>query len=350
MRNHFPRNLLAAVGAAAICLAAAGLLPGQAPAPGPTSAPAIMPSAGSTPIVPPPVVDHDAKAAYVLGPDDQISVTVLNVPEVSDKVYRIDLNGNVKLPMVTGRIQAAGLTIEQLEEEIAGMFKTILKNPQVTVSIVSFRREPVSILGAVRNPGVIQLEGRTTLVDALSAAGGLSDDAGYTVKIVRRREYGRIPLPSATDDPSGDYSTAEVDTKDILEAKNPAQNIVLCPRDEITVPRGEMIYVVGTVLRAGGFVLQQRSTLSVLQALSLAGGTGPGASTKNTKILRSAPGGASHIEIPINLTAILRGKAPDVGMQSGDILFVPSSTPKKTLAKMSDVATLAASALVYRIP
>jgi polysaccharide export outer membrane protein len=91
---------------------------------------------------------------------------------------------------------------------------------------------------------------------------------------------------------------AEVGTKEIVEASNPAQNILMCPQDEITVPRGEMIYVVGTVPRSGGFVLQQTATLSVLQALSLAGGTAPGAATKNTKILRSAPGGATASRSP----------------------------------------------------
>jgi polysaccharide export outer membrane protein len=277
-------------------------------------------------------------------------VSVLDLPEISDKPYRIDLNGFIKLPLVTGRIQAAGLTVEQLEGEITADLKTILKDPQVTVSVVASRGQFVSVLGSVRTPGMHQLEGGRTLVEVLSAAGGLADDAGYQVKIVRRLEFGRIPLPSAADDPSGEYSVAEVSTKDILEASNPAQNILICPQDEIRVPRGEMIYVVGTVPRSGGFVLQQRSTLSVLQALSLAGGTDKGAATKNTKILRSAPGGGARVEIPVNLTAMLRGKAPDVGMQAGDILFVPASASKKALLRMADIAAMASTGLIYRIP
>ena len=287
---------------------------------------------------------------YVLGPDDQVSISVLDVPEMGDKPYRIDLNGFIKLPMVAGRIQAAGLTVEQLEEEIAGILKTILKDPEVTISLVAFRSQPVSVLGAVKSPGIQQLEGRRTLVDVLSAAGGLSDDAGYRLKIVRRLEFGRIPLPSAADDASGEYSVAELSTKDILDASSPAQNILICPQDEISVPRADMIYVVGTVPRAGGFVLQQRSSLSVLKALSLAGGLGPAAAPKNTKILRSAPGGGNPVEIPVNLTEILRGKSPDVGMQSGDILFVPTSTSKKTLSRVGDVVASTAGLLIYRLP
>jgi polysaccharide export outer membrane protein len=195
-----------------------------------------------------------------------------------------------------------------------------------------------------------QLEGRRTLVEVLSSAGGLTDDAGYTVKIVRRREFGRIPLASAVDDASGEYSVAEVGIKDIVEANNPAQNIVIFPQDEISVPRGEMIYVAGAVTRTGGFVLQQRASLSVLQALSLAGGADKGASAKKSFILRAVPGETSRVQIPVNLTDILHGKAPDVGLQSGDILFVPSSTSKKVLTRIGDIAASTAGLLVYRLP
>jgi polysaccharide export outer membrane protein len=325
MRNRWLERVDGPLVLAGFCLLlATAAAHSQAPAPGPKAPPPLLPLTAGTPIVPAIATKPETKLAYVLGPDDQISVTVLDVPEISDKVYRIDLNGFIKLPLVTGRIQAAGLTVEQLEDEIAGILKTILKDPQVTISLVAFRSEPVSVLGSVKTPGVVQLQGRSTLVDVLSAVGGLADDAGYTVKIVRHREFGRIPLPSAVDDASGEYSMAEVGASEILEASNPAQNILICPHDEITVPRGEMIYVVGTVPRAGGFILQQRATLSVLQALSLAGGTDKGAATKNTKILRPGP--------------------------RGDILFVPSSASKKTLLRVGDVAASVAGLMIYRLP
>jgi polysaccharide export outer membrane protein len=294
---------------------------GQAPAQA-TRPPA--PAAAATPIVPPAVMKSEPTLAYVLGPDDQISVNVLDMPEIGDKPYRIDLNGFLKLPLAAG--------------------------PQVTISVVTFRSQPVSVLGSVRTPGMHQLEGRRTLVEVLSSAGGLTDDAGYTVKIVRRREFGRIPLASAVDDASGEYSVAEVGIKDIVEANNPAQNIVIFPQDEISVPRGEMIYVAGAVTRTGGFVLQQRASLSVLQALSLAGGADKGASAKKSFILRAVPGETSRVQIPVNLTDILHGKAPDVGLQSGDILFVPSSTSKKVLTRIGDIAASTAGLLVYRLP
>lgn len=349
MNRSRRRRLRGALIPAALCLAMALAAPAQAPAPGPAG-PQAAPPARSTPIVPQPAGNSEAPSAYILGPDDQILVNVLDLPEIDGKTYRIDLNGFIKLPIMSERIRAAGLTVEGLEDRMAGVLKAVLRDPQVTITVVAFRSQTVSVLGSVKTPGLVSLEGRRTLMDVLASVGGLADDAGYTLRIIRRREYGPIPLPSAKEDASGEYSVAEVSTEGILDASNPAQNIPIFPEDQITVPRGQMIYVVGNVTKAGGFVLQQTASVSVLEALSLAGGTAPAAATKSTRILRPTPGGGSWVEVPINLGAMLRGKAPDIGMKPGEILYVPSSTSKKALARAADVAALVASGLIYRIP
>jgi len=159
-----------------------------------------MPPAAGGPIAPQVIGKPGSSAAYVLAADDQILVNVLDLPEIDGKTYRIDSNGFIKLPITTGRIRAAGLTVERLEDEIAGVLKTILKEPHVTITVAAFRSQSASVMGAVRVPGIVALEGRKTLVDVLSASGGLTDDAGYTLRVVRRMEYGRVPLPSAKDD------------------------------------------------------------------------------------------------------------------------------------------------------
>jgi len=283
--------------------------------------------------------------AYVLGADDQIAVRVSDAEEISDKPMRIESDGYIRLPMI-GRVKAAGLTVEQLEERIAAGLKVYMKEPDVTVSIVEFRSQPVSVIGSVKNPGVHQLQGRKTLVEILSLAGGLAEDAGYSVKITRLREWGRIPLPSAKDDPTGGFSVAEVRLAGILEARSPEENIIVLPQDVVSVPRAEMVYVVGQVPRAGGFVLRERETLSVLQALSLAGGTDHAAAPQNARILRSAAGVASRAEIPVNLKRILAGQEPDVPLEKEDILFIPSSTPKKAMGRLADAAIQITTGLV----
>jgi len=264
---------------------------------------------------------------YVLGPGDEIVIRAPDAPEIADRPVRIDMRGFINLPLV-GRLQAGGLTVEQLEAELTRRLKTYLVEPQVAVSVNQYRSQPVSVLGAVGSPGVLQLEGRKTLFEVLSLAGGLRPDAGDTIRITRRKQWGRIPLPGATEDPTGQFWTAEVPVKSVMEAQNPEQNILVCPFDVITVPRAQMVYVIGSVRKPGGFVLGDKEILTVLQALSLAEGLDRGAAPQNAKILRASQGSTTRTEIPIDLKRILQGKASDVPLGPDDILFVPGSTSK----------------------
>src|SRR5437588_2346223 len=131
--------------------------------------------------------------------------------------------------------------------------KRYLQEPDVSISISEFRSQPISILGAVQNPGVHQLQGRKNLFAVLSLAGGLRQDAGYRVRITRKLEWGRIPLPGALDDPSGQFSTASVSIKSIMDATSPAENIAIKPEDVISVPKADLVYVIGAVHKSGGF-------------------------------------------------------------------------------------------------
>lgn len=292
-------------------------------------------------------------AVYTLGPDDQIVIRVLDLDEfgsptaATDKPYRIDLRGFVNLPLV-GRMKAGGRTIEAFEAELVGKLKEFVKEPQVTVMVTEYRSQPISILGQVTSPGVHQLQGRKSLFEVISMAGGLKPEAGYTIKIVRKKEYGAIPLASAKTDTTGEYSVAEVNVKGIMNAEHPEENLLIQPFDVITVPKAELVYVVGTVKKSGGFTLADREKVTVLQALSMAEGFGPQPADKDCKILRKT-GNSDREEIPVNLNAILKGKSPDVPMQSEDILFVPSSMGKKVIARTAEAAIgITSGLLIWR--
>src|SRR5437899_8346070 len=138
------------------------------------------------------------RSVYALGTDDQISIRALNMPDISDKPLRIDADGYIKLPMI-GRVKAAGLTLPRLESDLVERLKVYLENPDVVVAVTEFHSQPVSIVGEVRTPGVHQIQGSKTLIEILALAGGLHPEAGPIVRITRRLEYSRIPLPRATD-------------------------------------------------------------------------------------------------------------------------------------------------------
>jgi polysaccharide export outer membrane protein len=290
----------------------------------------------------------EAPSSYVLGPDDQIAIRALDVEEISEKPIRIDLRGNLNLPLV-GRLRAAGLTAEQLEADLVARLKTYVREPQVTVIITEFRSQPVSVLGAVTNPGVHQIQGRKSLFEILSMAGGLRQDAGNTIKITRRKEWGPIPLPNAKDDPSGQFSVAEVSIRSVMEAKNPQENILVRPYDVISVPKAELVYVIGEVARSGGFTLNEQGAISALQALSLAGGLARTAAPQRAKILRMNHGAAQRTEVALNLKQILAGKAGDVLLQPDDILFVPNNTAKNVAIRTIEAVISVGSGLaIYR--
>jgi polysaccharide export outer membrane protein len=290
---------------------------------------------------------RDMASGYVLGAGDQISIHVVNFEEINDKPISIDLSGAIRLPMV-GSIPASGLTVEQVGSEIAKRLETYVKHPDVSVSVTEFRSQPVSVIGAVKNPGVQQVQGQKTLVEMLSLAGGLdSTTAGSVLKITRRLEWGPIPLPNAINDPTNQFSVAQISVKSLLEAKNPEQNILVKPYDVISVPRGETVYVIGEVLKAGGFLLNDSEQVTVLQVLSMAGGCDRMAQPQHARILRRVPG-ALRTDIPVDLRKILDGKTEDVRMQAEDILFVPNSIPKRAAVRAIEAAIQMGGLAIYR--
>jgi polysaccharide export outer membrane protein len=265
-------------------------------------------------------------ASVTLGPDDQIAVRALGIEEIDGKPARIDPQGNIDVPLV-GRIKAAGLTIEQLEAAIAEQLHKYVRDPRVTVTITEYKSETASVLGEVNTPGVYSLTDATTLLQVLSKAGGLRSDAGNRVEITRRREAGAIPLETARADASGSFSTAEVNLRSLLEAKSPEHNITIKSGDVISVPRADLVYIVGAVRKPGGFVLNERESMTALQAVSMAEGVEKTSAPQRAKIIRSGST-TERQEIPVDLSKILSGQSEDVPLIANDILVVPTSGAK----------------------
>jgi len=286
-----------------------------------------------------------AERLYTLGPDDYLVVRALDVEEFDGKPIRIDGSGAINLPMI-GRINAAGLTIAKLEGEITLRLKKFLLDPQVTVSISEFRPRPVSVFGAVARPGQIQLRGPKTLWELISDVGGFKNDVGNKIRITRRREDGEIPLSGARVDETGKYYTVEIDTKDVMEMSNPDTNIDLAAHDVISVSTADVVYVVGHVNRAGGFVTN--GSISLLEAISLSGGFKPDAKQKKCAILRVQPGTDVRRIIPINLKRVLSGKSEDIVLKPQDIVYVPHDAVKDFGRGLAKSAIAAATyAVIY---
>ena len=286
--------------------------------------------------------------AYVLGPGDQINLHVAEMEDLPDHPIRIDPSGYIDLPLA-GRVEAAGLTLDQLKAALADQLKKYITTPEITVNLAESGSQPVSVIGAVNAPGIQQLTGSRRLLEAISSAGGLKTDAGPSVLVTRDPRWGKIDAPGVVLQANG-YSTITLSLDDLLMARDPGNNLILKPDDVVSIPRAELVYVLGDVKKAGGFPLSTHADVSLLHVLSLAEGLGPDNSASHARILRQAPGGdGTPREIPVDIQKIEAGQAPDVQLLANDVLFVPHSGVKATSRRALEAAIgITSGLLIYR--
>jgi polysaccharide biosynthesis/export protein len=284
---------------------------------------------------------------YVIGSGDLLGIEVFDVPELSRDV-RVNETGYISLPLMPSKVRATGLSPFQLQDKLAELLQTngLVSTPQVTVSVKEQHSQPITVIGAVKTPMVLQAVRKTTLLEALSQAGGIADDAGSTVIVTR-------PVADVTDSADkGDASvpsapqTFTINLADVLESGDSRFNVPLIGGDVVSVPRAGIIYVVGAVQKPGGFLLQNDlDHMTMLKMLSLAGGTTNTAKMKNAVILRKNPDTGKRDQVPVDLNKVMHLKTQDVQMQSNDILFVPDSSGLRALHRAGDVAVTLTSGI-----
>jgi len=267
---------------------------------------------------------------------DLIQVSVFDSPDLSGPL-RVDSKGNVELPL-GGSIKVIGLTAGEAGTAIATQLKNsgILLEPHVTVAIIEYQSQGVTITGEVRTPGVYPLLGNRTVLDMIAMAGGLNENAGKVASVFHRgnpADVRQVPL------------NVSVQTPESIEASN----FKLLPGDTISVSRSGVVYVIGDVGRPGGFLVEHNDRLSVLQALALAQGANQTAALSNARLMRKDHEG-QHVMIEFSLKNVLNGKASDPLLSDGDVLYVPLSNKKLYTLRGIEAAIGAASGIaVYRI-
>lgn len=292
---------------------------------------------------------------YLISPDDLLEIDILDVKELS-RAYRVSPAGSISLPLLGKPLPAAGLTLAQLSDRLGNELKSagLVTYPQVTVSVQQSRLHSVSITGAVKHPQIYAVLGKTTLLDVLSQAEGLTDEAS-NIAIVRRGVIATHALGLDSLDTTANDREAKlaftVEIKRIMESPDPDSNVDIFPGDRITVPRAGIIYVVGAVNKPGGFTMKpSKQGMTVLQAIALAENVKPTAISRKAMVLRAdAKATDGRTKIPIDLRKVLSGQEHDMPLQADDILFVPDSPSKKAIRKgLETVLQAAAGAAVYR--
>ncbi|MCU1260530.1 MAG: polysaccharide export protein [Bryobacterales bacterium] len=273
------------------------------------------------------------RPSYVLGPGDQILVRAFEMEEIGERPMLVDGDGNLNIP-VLGIVHAAGTTVAQLEAKLIVLLKKYVKEPRVTITIVQFRSEPVFFVGAFQRPGIYPLQGRRTLVEMLSAIGGLQPNASRYIKVSRRKEVGSIPLSNAVSTPDGKGSSVRISLGSLRDNVNPAEDIVLEPFDVVTVEKAELIYVNGAIGHVGGIDLLEKDSMSVTQLVTMAGGLKDTADPTKARLLRPVLNTSKRAEIHLNVERIMAGKDTDFPVLPNDLLYIPTKSGfKQNLGK-----------------
>ena len=285
---------------------------------------------------------------YRIGPGDVIDIQVEDAAQLSGN-RRVTAAGNIPMPYLK-KISVLNKTTEEVAAAIAdGLRGRYLKDPQVYVTVVHPNSRMFMIQGAVRVPGTYYIEGRPTLVKLISAAGGLGDNYGSTAFILREnksdaKEAEAAPanntanaaaakpagaVTEAQEAASADYEIIPVNIARFLKGVVGNASLYIKPGDVVNVPPTDVFFVAGEVRKPGDFPLKDGTTLR--QAISLAQGMNFAAAPGRAVIFREGEGG-KRIEIPVDISAVMGNKKPDVTIMPNDVIMVPNSRTKSVLA------------------
>ena len=246
---------------------------------------------------------------YRIGAQDLLEISVFGL-DALNKTVRVSEDGKIALPLI-GEVLVDGMTKSEVERTLSALLKEkYLQDPQVSVFIREYQSKRVSVIGAVRTPGPIDLLGRQSLLQIISQAGGLTNEAGNEILVIRQNK-------------DGTSQTLNISIEELVVKGNPELNIPLAPNDVVSVPIDKMvvIYVFGRVLNPGALECRQSRLPTLLQVIAQAGGFAERASKSKVLIKRVDAKGVP-LEIRVNVSQILKNKRPDVRLLPNDVIYV----------------------------
>jgi polysaccharide biosynthesis/export protein len=276
---------------------------------------------------------------YKIGPADVLTITVADAPEFGGK-FRVSDSGSIEIPGISQPIQAEGHSALELGHSIrqALIDAKQLRDPRVGVFVDEYHGRTITVLGAVARPSVYPIAKRTNVLEALSLAGGTLPNSGNSVTIVRGSASAE-----ATNTTVGSVQIFQMSA--LVSGEELGANMEVRNGDVISVSAAQVVYVVGAVIKPGGYAIAEASSgISVVQAIALAEGMRSVASHHGL-ILRQSTSDRARVEIPVDIGQMIVGKSTDAMLAPNDILYVPVSGTKQTLQVMGEAALIAAQGI-----
>lgn len=257
-------------------------------------------------------VQEKRSLEYKIGPKDLLEITVFGLDEMN-KIVRVSEDGNITLPLI-GEIEVEDLTKSELEQKLARLLEEkYLHNPQVTIFIREYQSKRVSIIGAVKEPGRYELLGRQTLLHMIAQAGGMTDQAGDQIIVVR-------------EETDGSSRSLRISIDDLILEGDSSLNIPLEPGDIVNIPIDMVVhvYVFGQVKEPGALEVKKSNIPTLVQAIAQAGGFSERAAKGRVVLKRKNKQGEEE-ETKVNVKAIMKGKIEDIQLKENDVVFVPET-------------------------
>lgn len=253
----------------------------------------------------------DERSDYAIGPKDLLEIRVLEISELNVE-RRVNDNGSIDLPLV-GAVPVAGLSPSRAAATLASLLTSKYVNrANVSVVVKDHANKPLSIVGAVAKPGSLNISGRYTLLEAISAAGGLTGQAGRKIYVMRTARNGLTDI-------------LEIKTDDLFRSASGQWNIPIFPSDIVNVPARTTVRVfcMGEVKNPGALELDSDDRITLLSVIAKAGGLTDRAS-KQIRIKRRGPDG-KDVETVVNYNRIVSGAVPDPALQADDVVIIKES-------------------------
>ncbi len=277
---------------------------------------------------------RDSYRDYKIGPEDLLDISVFE-DEKLNKTVRVSSQGNISLPLI-GILRVKDLTANELEREIRDLLsEKYFQDPHVSVFIKEYRSQRLSVMGAIEKPGVYDVTGQKTVLDLLAMAGGLKEDAGQMLFLIRPPRLENEGTQEKKGLEEKTIQTFVIDLEALLVKGDLTLNLPLSHGDVLNIPLSGKVFVGGEVIKPGGFSLKgKRMTIS--QAITLAEGLKSEANGNETRIFRYSGIGNERETITVNIYAIQKGQSEDIYLQENDIVIVPKSGIKAFLVGFRD--------------
>lgn len=254
---------------------------------------------------------------YRVGGLDVLDITVYEEPNLSRKAVRISTDGNISFPLI-GRLKVDNLTISEVENLITKALADgqYLREAHVSVIVVEYKSRQFMVLGSVKTPGTYPLMAQERVLDAVSRAGGIDFEKGGNRGMIIRTEHAGSPRERKV--------VIRIDLPGLLKGGNQVSNLLLADKDHLYIPTAEPFFIIGQVANPGPYLYRQNE-ITIVEAISMAGGFTRIAARNQTRIVRMEDGVEKIIEIRVDQITDSGKKTQDVIIKPGDVIVIPES-------------------------